>query len=397
MESKVRNHFMGFERENGYGTRNHVLIIPTVSCSEFTVKKILRAVEGEYNTPDGKVKALHNPYGCGQTGEDLEQTTRTLINTGKNPNVSSVMVMALGCESVDYNRVADEISKVKPVTFLKIQDMGGKSSVENGIEKVMEMVKEASKYKRKEADTSYLSIGLKCGGSDFTSGLASNPLVGKISDWIVNSNGTSIISEIPEFIGAEHLYAERGKTPEIQEAILKTISDFEKKLKEEANADFRNAQPSPGNIAGGLTTIEEKSLGAIKKSGSAKVSGVLKYAEIPKSRGQFLMNSPGYDIESVTGMVAGGANIVLFTTGRGTPTGNIITPVIKVTANSETYEKMKDFIDFDASSIINGKKDIQTMSEELKKLVLDVASGKPVLAEDNEQDDFAIYRIGPTY
>ena len=388
---------MGFERENGYGTRNHVLIIPTVSCSEFTVKKILSAVEGEHSTPDGKVKALHNPYGCGQTGKDLEQTTQTLINTGKNPNVASVMVMALGCESVDYNRVADEVSKVKPVTFLKIQDMGGKSSVENGIEKIKEMIEESSKYKRKEADTSYLSIGLECGGSDFTSGLASNPLVGKISDWIVNSNGTSIISEIPEFIGAEHLYAERGMTPEIQEAILKTISDFEKKLKEEANADFRNAQPSPGNIAGGLTTIEEKSLGAIKKSGSAKVSGVLKYGEIPKSRGHFLMNSPGYDIESVTGMVAGGANIVLFTTGRGTPTGNIITPVIKITANSGTYEKMKDFIDFDASSIINGKKDIQGMSEEVKKLVLNVASGKSVLAEDNEQDDFAIYRIGPTY
>lgn len=397
MKSRNRDNFMGFERENGFGTRNHLLIIPTVSCSEFTAKKILKGVKDYYDTPDGKVKVLNNSFGCGQTGSDLEQTTRTLINTGKNPNVHSVLVMALGCESVDYDRVADEISKLKPVTFLRIQDIGGKSAVEMGIEKIKEMAEGALKSKRKETDASYLSVGLECGGSDFTSGLASNPVAGKISDWVVDHNGISIISEVPEFIGAEHLYAERAKTPEVKEAILKTVSDFEKKLKAEANADFRKAQPSPGNMAGGITTIEEKSLGAIKKSGSANVSGVLSYAEIPKSRGHFFMNSPGYDIESVTGEVAGGANIVIFTTGRGTPTGNAITPVIKITANRETYAKMGDFIDFDASSIVEGEADILGQSEKLKNLVLDIASGKFTKAEENEQDDFAIYRVGPTY
>ncbi len=389
--------FMGFERENGYGTRNHILIIPTVTCSEFTVKKILDGVGAIYNSPDGGVKALRNPFGCGQTGADLEQTTRTLINTGKNPDVHSVLIISLGCESVDYDHVADEISKTKPVSFLKIQDAGRMAAIEGGIEKIKAMAKEASKCKRTEADAEYLSIGLECGGSDFTSGLASNPVVGRVSDWIVGMHGTSIIGEVPEFIGAEHLYAERAQSSDIREAILETVSDFERKLKEEAHADFRTAQPSPGNIAGGITTIEEKSLGAIKKSGSSKVSGVLQYAEISGFHGHFLMNTPGYDVESVSGEVAGGANIVLFTTGRGTPTGNVIAPVIKITGNRDTYRKMYDSIDLDVSDIMEGNENIQEASAKLKKRVLEVASGKLTKAEETGQDDFLIYRIGPTY
>ncbi|MEM3193233.1 MAG: UxaA family hydrolase [Candidatus Parvarchaeota archaeon] len=389
--------FLGFERENGFGTRNHILLIPTVACSEITVRKILKGVGEEYRSPDGYVKVLHNPFGCGQTGKDLDQTTRTLINMGKNPNVNSVLVMALGCESVDYDHVADEISKIKPVSFLRIQDMGGKATVERGVEKVRDMIHSALQSRRKETDASNLSIGLKCGASDFSSGLASNPLVGKVSDWIVGIGGTSIIGEVPEFIGAEHLYAERAMTPEIREEILKTVKNFEKKLKEEANADFRKAQPAPGNISGGITTIEEKSLGAVKKSGSSKVSGVLDYAEIPGRKGHFLMNTPGYDVESVSGEVAGGCNLVLFTTGRGTPTGNVIAPVIKITANRETFSRMNDFIDFDASGILEGEETIQDSFIKLRKMILDVASGKLVRAEENDQDDFAIYRVGPTY
>lgn len=389
--------FYGYERKDGYGTRNHILIIPTVTCSEFLVKKIAKESSKFYNKDDGKIKVLHNPYGCGQTGDDLEQTTRTLINMGLNPNVYGVLVLSLGCESVDYNHVADTISSEKPVEFLKIQDYGGKKTMEKGIEKIKSIAKDAIKQTRKETDMSYITAGLECGGSDYTSGLASNIVVGKISDWIVNNGGTTIISEVPEFIGAEHLYAKRAVNEDIQKQILETVYNFENKLKMEAKVDFRKGQPTPGNIEGGLTTIEEKSLGAVKKSGTAPVSGVLKYGERPEARGHYLMNTPGYDVESVSGEVAGGANIVMFTTGRGTPTGNIITPVIKITANEDTYKIMDDLIDFDASPIMRGEETIDEAAGKLKELFVSLANGRLTKAELNEQDDFAIYRIGPTY
>ncbi|AAT42628.1 altronate hydrolase [Picrophilus oshimae DSM 9789] len=393
----MKDVFLGYERSNGFGTRNHILIIPTVTCSEFTVRRIARESLKYYNNPDGSIKVLNNPYGCGQTGEDLEQTTRTLINMGINPNVSGVLVLSLGCESVDYNKVADEISKYKPVNFLRIQDYGGLKTVETGIEKIKDLAANAIKEKRNETDLKNITAGLECGGSDFTSGLASNPVVGKVSDWIINNGGSTIISEVPEFIGAEHLYAARAVNEDVRAQIFKTVYAFEKKLKEEARVDFRKGQPTPGNMEGGLTTIEEKSLGAVKKSGSAKVSGVLKYGERLSKPGHYLMNTPGYDVESVSGEVAGGANIVMFTTGRGTPTGNIISPVIKITANEETFKKMEDIIDFDASPIMRGDETIESASERLKKLLIETANGRLTKAEINEQDDFAIYRIGPTY
>lgn len=391
------NNFNGYERDNGFGTRNHILIIPTVTCSEYIVKRILKGSLMYHNNDDGKIKILHNPYGCGQTGKDLEQTTRTLINTGINPNVQSVLVISLGCESVDYNKVADEISEYKNVSFIKIQDNGGSKTVEKGIEEIKKLSSNANKEKRKETDISNLSVGLECGGSDYTSGLASNPTVGKVSDWIIKNNGTTIISEVPEFIGAEHLYARRAINNDVKNKILFMVNNFENKLKDEAGVDFREGQPAPGNMEGGLTTIEEKSLGAVKKSGSSKVSGVLFYGEIPKIKGHFLMNTPGYDVESVSGEIAGGTNIVMFTTGRGTPTGNVISPVIKITANRDTYNKMNDITDFDASPIMLGEETIEDSSERLKKLLIDTANGKLTLSEINEQDDFLIYRVGPTY
>jgi altronate dehydratase large subunit len=393
----MRETFKGYERKNGYGTRNHILVIPTVTCSEFTVKRIVGNASAFYNGDDSKIKILHNPYGCCQTGKDLEQTTRILINAGLNPNTYGVLVLSLGCESVDYNRVADAIAKEKPVEFLKIQDSGARNTRESGVEKLKNMANEALKVKRTETDLSNITAALECGGSDYTSGLASNPTVGRVSDWIVQNGGTTIISEVPEFVGAEHLYAKRAINDSVGKQVLETVTAFEQKLKDEANVDFREGQPTPGNIDGGLTTIEEKSLGAIKKSGTSEVSGVLDYAEIPPSKGHFLMNTPGYDVESVSGKVAGGANIVMFTTGRGTPTGNIITPVIKITANEDTYKIMDDMIDFNASPIMNGEETIEHAAERLKALLIDVANGKLTKAEINEQDDFAIYRVGPTY
>ncbi len=277
--------FYGYGRANGFGSRNHILIIPTVTCSEFVVRKIAQEGQKFYDLPDGKIKVLHNAYGCGQTGDDLEQTTRTLINMCINPNVYAMLVLSLGCESVDYERVAEEISKFKHVEFLKIQDNGGHRTIDLGVEKIGILAEEARKQVRKKRDIGNISAGLECGGSDYTSGLASNPIVGRVSDWLVENGATTIISEVPEFIDAEHLYARRAVNEAVREKIISTVHNFEEKLKREAKVDFRRGQPSPGNIEGGFTTIEEKSLGAVKKSGSALVSGVLDYAEVPKVRG----------------------------------------------------------------------------------------------------------------
>ncbi|MEM2755162.1 MAG: UxaA family hydrolase, partial [Candidatus Methanomethylicia archaeon] len=345
--------FHGYYRDNGsIGVRNHVLIIPTVICASSTAKLIAERVYG--------VKYLNNPYGCGQVGEDLKQTVNTLIGLGVNPNVAAVLVVSLGCEGVDAKVVTEEIAKSgKPVELLVIQEVGGTlKTVEKGVRIVREMVQEALKLKREEASVSKLIVALECGGSDTTSGIASNPAVGVASDMIIDMGGTVIISEVPEFIGAEHIFAERAVNEDVKMEIIKTVIEYEKYLKS-YGVDFRGAQPSPGNIAGGLTTIEEKSLGAIHKAGRSIVKGVLKYAEKPSGNGLYLMNTPGFDVSSIVGMVAGGAQIILFTTGRGTPVGNPIAPVIKITGNPETAEKMRDDLDVDVSGIILGTESIE--------------------------------------
>ncbi len=389
--------FKGYERDNGVGIRNHILIIPTVACSGITVKRIVESTKNYYHYDDGAIKALYNPYGCGQSGEDLVQTERTITNLGKNPNVNSVLVISLGCEAIDYEKLADRISENKTVAHLNIQNYGGKDTIEKGIKKVKELTEDAVKSKRKDTPIEHLSIGLECGGSDYTSGLASNPLVGTISDWIVNNGGTTVISEIPEFIGSEHIYANRSLDKRVGREIIQTVNNMENKLSHGSKTGLRGGQPSPGNMDGGITTLEEKSLGAVKKSGSAPVTGVLDYSEIPSSNGHFMMIGPGYDIESVSGLVSSGCNLVLFTTGRGTPAGNIVSPVIKITANKNTYELMDDFIDFNCSKILDGEETIDNSADRLKEHILSIANGRKTLSELNDQDDFAIYRIGPTY
>jgi len=345
-----------------------------------------------------KVKYLYNPYGCGQAGEDLKQTFDTLVGCGLNPNVAAVLIVSLGCEAIDAEKVADEIAKSnKLVEVLTIQEVGGTiKTIRKGIMIIKKMIKEISKEKRREAPLSELIIGLECGGPDATSGLISNPVVGLVSDEIINLGGTVIISEVPEFIGAEHLFAGRAVSSSVKNNILKVVRDFEKKLKS-YGVDFRGAQPTPGNIAGGITTIEEKSLGAIRKSGKSPVQGVLKYAEKPLKKGLYLMNTPGLDYESCVGMVAGGAHIILFTTGRGTPTGNPIAPVIKITGNPKTANKMRDNIDIDISTVLLGHESMNNAANRVFKYLVEVASGKLTKAEALGHNEFGIFRIGPTF
>ncbi|MGC9072293.1 MAG: UxaA family hydrolase [Acidilobus sp.] len=389
--------FMGYERGNDRpGIRNYVLIVPTVSCSLGLSELALRRATEELGRD--RVKLVRNLHGCGQAGEDLEQTTRALVNTALNPNVYAAIVVSLGCESVDAEGVTDKIAREKPAELVRIQDLGYSAALERVRSLAKAFSEEASRQARRGFDVSELVVGLECGGSDYTSGLVSNHLVGMVSDIIVNAGGSTIIGEVPEFIGAEHIYARRAINEEVGRRVIGAVRSFEEWLKREAKVDFRGAQPSPGNIAGGITTIEEKSLGAVKKSGTAPVSGVLDYAErLGDRRGHYLMVTPGYDIESVTGMVAGGAQVVIFTTGRGTPTGHVVAPVIKVTANPETARVLGEVIDYDASPVLDGRKGFEEAARELLGLLLRVASGQLTKAEGLGQDDFGIFRIGPTF
>jgi altronate dehydratase large subunit len=381
------NFFEGFERPDGsFGVRNHIVIIPSVVCSAVTARRIAENVKG--------VVAISHDCGCAQIGEDERQTFRVLAGLGKNPNVRSVLVIGLGCETISANEIADEIAKSgKEVEVVNIQDEGGTlKATEKGTRIVRRMSEEASREKRRSADISELIVSTECGGSDWTSGIAANPSVGAAMDMIVERGGTVILSETTEFIGAEHLLAKRGATEEISEKILEIVRRYEEEAMK-MGVDIRGGQPSPGNIAGGLTTIEEKSLGAIHKGGHSKIVEVIEYAEKPTKKGLVIMNTPGYDVESVTGMVAGGSQIVVFTTGRGSPTGNPIAPVIKVTGNPRTYEKMRDNIDINAGKILEGSP-ISEVANEIFEEILKVASGKLTKAEVLGHDEIGIWRIG---
>lgn len=381
----------GYRRPNGQvGIRNHVLVIPVSVCASEVASRIANSVEGAI--------AIPNQHGCCQIGEDLELTTKVLINLGKNPNVASVLVVGLGCEGVPTKHVAEEIAKTgKRVEYLIIQENEGTINTEaKGTKIVREMVEELSLMKKEEIDISEIVISIECGGSDTTSGLASNPAVGYVSDKVVDLGGTSIFSETTEFIGAEHILAKRAVNPEVAEKIIKIVADCEKKANT-MGVDMRGGQPTPGNIQGGITTIEEKSLGCIFKGGTRPIQGVLGYGDIPDGKGCYIMDTPGQDIESMTGMVAGGANLVIFTTGRGTPTGFPIAPVIKICANPDSYRRMKDNIDINASTIIEGTETIQEVGERIFEEMLKVINGKYTKAESLKHREFGIYKMISTF
>ncbi|WP_186431259.1 UxaA family hydrolase [Clostridium sp. BSD9I1] len=382
----------GYRRENGkVGIRNYILILPASVCASEVSARIAAHVSGSVSLP--------NQHGCCQVGADLELTTQIIKNLGKNPNVASVLVVGLGCEGVPAKEVAEEISRDtgKRAECLIIQECGGTIKTEaEGIKIAAEMAREAAKLKKEEIDITEITLAIECGGSDTTSGLASNPAVGYASDKLVSLGGTSIFSETTEFIGAEHILAKRAVTKEVGDKILEIVANCEKKANT-MGVDMRGGQPTPGNIQGGLTTIEEKSLGCIYKGGTSPIDGVLDYAEIPSKRGLYIMDTPGQDIESITGMVAGGATIVAFTTGRGTPTGSPLAPVIKVTGNPETFMKMQDNMDINAGTIIDGTETIQKVGEEIFAEMLEVINGKQTKAESLNHREFGMYKLISTF
>lgn len=383
--------FMGYKRKNGkVGIRNHVLILATSVCSNKVATDIANAVEG--------ATCINNTFGCCQLGNDAKITFKILLNTALHPNVGAVVVVGLGCEGLEPLSMYKEIKKFdKPVEMITIQGEGGTlKAFAKGVSLARKFVQELSEIQKVKCNIQDIILGMECGGSDTTSGLASNPTCGVVSDKVVKLGGISILSETTEFIGAEHVVAKRAINKKVSQDILDLVRNCEKRAMA-LGADIRGGQPTPGNIEGGLTTIEEKSLGCIHKSGTATIQGVLEYGDIPQNKGLYIMDTPGQDIESITGMVAGGAQVVIFTTGRGTPTGNPIAPVIKLTGNKETYKNMSDNIDFDVSKIISGQKTIEEMGEELFKEIITVCNGKTTKAEALKHKEFSIYRTASTF
>ncbi|NLJ24828.1 MAG: UxaA family hydrolase [Firmicutes bacterium] len=384
------NTFLGYPRPDGrVGVRNHVAII---TCSMYAN----RVAEAVGHLVPQAIPIMHH-LGIGQHGLDLAQTTRTLIGMGINPNVGACLVISMGNESIDAETLAHNISKTgKPVETVKIMARGGTSAAtRQGCLITKELVQKLSTCNREPCLMADLVIGLECGGSDFTSGLASNPTLGEVTDRVVHAGGTAILSETTELIGAEHILARRSVSPVVAEHLTQIVQRYEARV-QATGFDMRDGNPSPGNIAGGLTTIEEKSLGCVVKGGTTSVMKVMEYAELVSQKGLVVMDTPGNDVESVTGMVAGGAQIVLFTTGRGTPTGNPVAPVIKITGNNHTAKNMATNIDVDVSGILTGDMTTTEAGEKLYRFLQEVASGTLVKAEEHGNREFAIHRIGMT-
>ncbi len=381
--------FYGYKRPDGrVGVRNKVLILPASICASDTARVVARQVTGAVT--------FNNQLGCSQVGADQQFTMDVMAGYAANPNVYGTVVISLGCENCQMDLVVKAIRERtnKPLKQVIIQDAGGTlKAVEMAVRYAKEMVSEASLVQKEEFPMSELIIGTECGGSDPTSGLAANPLIGRLSDLIVAEGGTSILSETTEFIGAEHILARRAATPEIRDRIFEIVRRYEKAL-QLVGEEVREGNPSPGNMAGGLSCLEEKSLGCIHKGGHTPVNAVYDYAKQVQARqGLVIMDTPGNDPSSVAAMVAGGAQVIVFSTGRGTPTGNPLAPVIKITGNRITYANMSDNLDMDASPVIYGPQSLEELADELLKLVQEVANGRQTKAEALGYTEMAIARV----
>lgn len=376
----------GYRRPDGrIGFRNHVLILPTTVCSSSVAQKISQAVPGTITVP--------NNSGCGLLGKDREVYARTIINTAGNPNVAATLVVGLGCEPLSAEQAAAEIEKFgKPVAHLSIQQAGGTiNTLREGVKLAQQMVAEASSLETEPVQVADLVVGLECGGSDPASGLTANPAVGVAVDRVVDEGGTAIIGETDECIGVELLMAANARTEVVGKRILEVVRRFEEHVRM-YGADLSTGQPTRGNIEAGLSTIEEKSLGCVTKIGTRPIVEVLEYAETPNQKGPILMDTPGFDVTSITGFVAGGCQIIVFTTGLGTPLGIAVAPVIKVISNTPAYKRMKENIDINAGTILEGSETIEGVGERIYNMILQVANDQKTKAEVLGESQFAVWR-----
>jgi altronate hydrolase len=388
LPADLRRTFQGIRRADGrVATRNFIGVLTTVNCSATVARKIARVTEDELAEVDGVdgVVALTHGTGCGMAdaGDGWDLLRRTLAGYARHPNIGGVVVVGLGCEvNIVSSFMSDlGIASGVPVASYTIQDFGGTAaSVKHGVGLVREMGEQLAGTARTEIGVEELVLGLQCGGSDGWSGLTANPSLGVASDLIVAAGGTSLLGETPEIYGAEHLLAARAPDPAVADALLERIRWWEDYTGRQGTT--MDSNPSPGNKAGGITTILEKSLGAVAKAGHAPLSGVCEYAAPIPGRGLVFMDTPGYDPVSVTGMVAGGANLICFTTGRGSVFGSRPVPTVKLATNVEMARRMAGDIDLDCSPVVEEQRPLAQMGREVYDLLLDVASGRPSASEE---------------
>ncbi len=384
--------FQGFIRENGeVGIRNEIWIINTVGCINKTCEIVARKAHALY---EGRVDGVYHfahPFGCSQLGDDLVHTQKLLASLVNHPNAAGVLVIGLGCENNQIDAFKRAIGEHSPerVKFLKSQE--AEDEIEEALELVEELVRYAERFKREPVPVSKLKLGLKCGGSDGLSGITANPLVGAVSDRLIEAGGTAILTEVPEMFGAETILMNRAADEKVFGKIVHLINDFKQYFIKHDQEIYEN--PSPGNKAGGISTLEEKSLGCTQKGGHAIVQDVVPYGERITSSGLNLLEAPGNDLVSVTALSAGGAHIVLFTTGRGTPFGGPV-PTVKIATNSELAGRKKNWIDFNAGRLLEDKS-METLTDELWEQLISLASGET--QTNNERNGFkeiAIFKDG---
>ena len=363
--------FMGYVRPDGkVGARNLVAVIPSVTCANDVAQAICHQVQGT-------APYLHH-QGCCQMPPDLDRVTETLISLGKSPNAAAVLIVSLGCEGTDTERLYQEITATgKPTEIVRIQEIGGVSkAIQRGIDLARKLVIAVSGLQRQAVDISKVVMAIKCGASDTTSGMASNCVIGYVADKLVDLGATVIFGETTEFIGGEHLLARRAVNGQVAQKIYDIVAAMEQRAKA-IGCDMRRGQPTPGNIAGGLSSIEEKSLGAIMKSGTKPIQGVLDYPQaITDQKGLWIKDTPGREPEILTGMAATGAQFMCFSTGRGAPQGFPSMPVLKICGNPHTYQRMEEDMDLNAGLIITGEKTIEQVGEEAFAKILRLLEGE---------------------
>ncbi len=385
--------FMGFKRPDGkVGVRNEIWIVPTVGCVNNVATAIARQANRFVKGTVEEVIAFPHPYGCSQMGDDQEHTRQILADLINHPNAGGVLVLGLGCENSNIDVLKNYIGDYDEnrVRFLVAQEC--EDEIAEAVEVVKELIGYASGFEREPVSVSRLVIGMKCGGSDGLSGITANPLVGRFSDTVISKGGTTILTEVPEMFGAETILMNRCADRELFDKTVELINDFKNYFKSHNQTIYEN--PSPGNKKGGISTLEDKSLGCTQKSGSAKVKGVLRYGETVKTAGLNLLSAPGNDLVAATALAAAGAQIVLFTTGRGTPFASPV-PTVKIATNSTLAGRKKNWIDFNAGVLVEDR----SMEEETAKLfayVVEVASGRKVCSEEAGFHDMAIFKQGVT-
>ena len=376
--------FDGYIRENGdVGIRNEIWIINTVGCVNKTAE-ILAQKTGAKNFP--------HPFGCSQLGDDQKITQLILKGMVNHPNAAGVLVLGLGCENNNIEVFKSVLGEFNPkrVKFLNAQDFD--DEIEEGIRLINELKEYANTFKREKIHISKLRIGLKCGGSDGYSGISANPLVGSLSDRMISHGGSCVLTEVPEMFGAEHLLMERCVTKEVFDKTVSLINNFKDYYTRHNQVIYEN--PSPGNKEGGITTLEEKSLGCIQKGGLSKVVDVLDYGDILSKNGLSLLNGPGNDIVAVTNLMASGVHMILFTTGRGTPLGSSV-PTVKISTNKNLAVKKSSWIDFDASPVLVDTS-MKALTDKLLEFIIEVASGKETKNEINGYREISIFKDGVT-